>query len=412
MLKPQSLDGTLGEACNWALQNAYRWTERCTKAWLDKNPSDLSGPFAEAIYKMPPPELGSEQEQDAKRLAYQAAGLYKQTWSEWNKSSTELGIVEVGEKREKQIHLWRAKGTIKDYICPGGRKRSEVNDLVKRLQGYLHGRHREHPFNCLFLAEPGWGKTRLARCLAQHFDFVFLNYSIAEMGSNQDLKNCLTEIVSTQNRTRKRVLVFVDEIDAQIESHTAMGLLLGPIWGGSFLSNGEAYRIDPCVWVFASTKSPSRLRAESKGRDFLSRINGPILELDFLTGRERDDLDHARSEDERIRVMAGIFQHQDNHPLRTELVYHGVSFLNDMVGPISSVDQSVLQIFYDTMPIDGIRSVEVFASRFRDISRGRVFRRNVPDPRDFPELDRHIHVVKVWPKEDQGAVRVAVHPPK
>lgn len=101
-----------------------------------------------------------------------------------------------------------------------------------------------------------------------------------------------------------------------------------------------------------------------------------------------------------------------SQPLRTELVYYGVNFLNRLFGPISSIDESVLKVFYDTMTIDGIRSVEILVSRFRDISRGRVTIRNVPDRDVYRELDRHIHVLEPWPTEDTGAVKVMVHPPK
>ena len=71
---------------------------------------------------------------------------YERSWRDWNSSSVDKGIVEVevkkgssahqrtaAQKKEKQIHLWRAQGTLKDYICPGGKKRSDINDLIGRL---------------------------------------------------------------------------------------------------------------------------------------------------------------------------------------------------------------------------------------------------------------------------------------
>jgi hypothetical protein len=398
------LDQSLNEACSWALQNAYEWTDSCTKAWLEEEPSNLSGPFATAIYSSPPPL-------PAPPTTPPSGPLYEESWDDWNKSSVNQGIVEVGD--EKQIHLWRAQGTLKDYICPGGKKRSDINDLISRLQAYREERNPKYPFNCLFLAEPGWGKSTLAHCLSRHFDFAFLSFSIAQMASNQDLVNCLKEIVSTQNRTQSRILVFIDEIDAKIESHNAMGLLLGPIWGGSFMSEGNVYRIKPCVWVFASTKPLSRLREESKGRDFLSRMNGPIIDLDFFA-KEREKLDDEKDEAKRIRLMADIVKREEESwPLRTELVYHGVNFLNRVFGPISGIDESVLKVFYETLPIDGIRSMEILVSRFRDISRGSVSIRNVPKLKAYPELERHIRELEPWPLEDTGSiVKVMVNPPK
>jgi hypothetical protein len=404
MLMP--LDQSMNDACCWALQNAYAWTDSCTKAWLEQKPSNLSGPSTTAIYNSSLPSFPTPNTTPPSGSLH-----YIESWKAWIDSSEKQGVVDVGG--EKQIHLWRAQGTLKDYICPGGKKRSDINDLISRLKVYKAKQNPEYPFNCLFLAEPGWGKSTLAQCLSRHFDFAFLSYSIAQMASNQDLVNCLKEIVSTQNRSRRRVLVFIDEIDAKIENHTALGLLLGPIWGGSFMSDGNVYRIEPCVWVFASTKPLSRLREESKGRDFLSRMNGPIIDLDFFA-REREKLDSEKDEKKRILAMADIaLRGEDSSYLRTELVYHGVNFLNRVFGPISGIDESVLRVFYDTLPIDGIRSVEILVSRFRDISRGIVSIRNVPQLKAYPELERHIWPLVQWPKKDiESIVKVMVNPPK
>ncbi|MCX5799947.1 MAG: AAA family ATPase [Candidatus Eisenbacteria bacterium] len=401
------LRNSMSSACSWALRNAYLWTDSCTKAWLEKKPSNLTGPFDQAIYRPPwPPAVVGPRQRLSHRLTYLAS------WHEWNRSSIGQGVVTVGG--EKQIHLWRAHGTLKDYICPGGDKRSEINKLITRLQAYGNERDPRYPFNCLLLAEPGWGKSTLAKCLAQHFDFQHLSFSVAQMASNQDLMNSLKQIMSVQNRTRARVLVFVDEIDAQIESHTAMGLLLGPIWDGSFASEGTTYRIEPCVWVFASTKPLNHLRVESKGRDFLSRINGPIIELDFFGGDRREKL-HAEQDEERRKVLMKRMVRSDpeSKRRRTELVYHGVNFLNRVFGPISSIDQNVLRVFYNAMPFDGIRSIEILASRFHDISLGQVTMRNVPRLDSYPELGRHIQELEPWPHEDaKKPVKVITNPPK
>lgn len=404
-LMQESLDRSMNNACSWALRNAYRWTESCTRAWLEVNPSDLSGPFPTAVYPLP-----SQAKPATSTTASSGLLHYNDSWKAWNASSKALGIVEI--EGEKQIHLWRAQGTLKEYICPGGKKRSDINELISRLHTYKDERNPKYPFNCLLLAEPGWGKSTLAQCLSRHFEFAFLSYSIAQMASNQDLVNCLKEIVSTQNRTRRRVLVFIDEIDARIENHTALGLLLDPIWGGAFMSDGNVYRIEPCVWVFASTKPLSRLREESKGRDFLSRMNGPIIHLDFFA-KQREELEKEKNEKKRILSMADIVRSKkESEPLRTELVYHGVNFLNRVFGPISGIDESVLRVFFDTLPIDGIRSIEILVSRFRDISRGIVSVRNVPKLEAYPELERHIFPLGGWLKEDtEIIVKVVINPP-
>ena len=95
------------------------------------------------------------------------------------------------------------------------------------------------------------------------------------------------------------------------------------------------------------------------------------------------------------------------------MVYHGVNLLNRQFGPISKIDKAVLEIFYNILPRNGIRSLEVFVSQFSHISRGRVTRENVPDLEVASELRRHIDVLGPWPKgETYREVKVLVNPPK
>jgi len=402
LMRPEGLQCSIRPACIWAEQNAYRWTVACTEAWMKEEPSELSGPFETAIYMMPRADQGTVD------MPGPVPANYKTSWTEWNDSSKELGLVTVGG--EDQIQLWRAYGVLKDYVCTGGEKRTNINRLIHNLGKYWKDRKTKYPFNCLFLAEPGWGKSYLARCLAEHFDFEFLRYSIAQMASNSDLIDAFKVIASTQNRTHKKVLVFIDEIDAKIENHTAMGLLLGPMWDGQFKLEGNLYSIAPCIWVFASTKHVDELAGEPKGRDFLSRINGPIIDLDFLTNRKAIHAETITDPD-RIKVMKQDLR--DCSYLRTEMVYLGVSLLNQQFGPISKIDKAVLEIFYNIMPKNGIRSLEVFVSQFSNISRGRVTRENVPDLNVASELRRHIDVLDSWPPgATYREVKVLINPPK
>ena len=61
-----------------------------------------------------------------------------------------------------------------------------------------------------------------------------------------------------------------------------MGLLLNRIWDGSFVREGKTYRLAPAIWIFASTDSIHDIATNNKGSDFISRLNGPVIELDAL----------------------------------------------------------------------------------------------------------------------------------
>ena len=94
------------------------------------------------------------------------------------------------------------------------------------------------------------------------------------------------------------------------------------------------------------------------------------------------------------------------------MVYHGVNCLNRLFGPISSIDEGVLDVFYRSLPINGVRSLEIFVSRFKNVFGGRVSVSNVPSFDDFPELSRHIHPLADWPTEDKKTdVKVVMNPP-
>jgi hypothetical protein len=394
---------TLYGICERALATTYRWTEKCTEAWIAEKPSELSGPFQDVItWINEEKKLADNPEQDK---------TYNTCWNDWNASSTDLGIIDVkinDQEAESQLQLWRAYGILPQYICPGGIKRSNINRLVSALVQYMYKGNPNFPFNCLFLAEPGWGKSYLAKCLANYFKFEYLEYSMAQMSSTRDLIDAFKVIVSTQKRSDKKVLVFMDEIDAAIEGHTALGLLLGPMWDGIFKIDGNTNKIDPCVWVFASTKPLSKLRGMDKGPDFLSRINGPTINLDYLDEIMRSDLEKSPDEKTRKKHMANHVK--ANQALRTELVYQGVNILNRLFGPITHVDKGVLDLFNNMLPLNGIRSLTILVSRFQGITKGKVTKSNVPklyesdawkeeidssEPLSSAGLKRHIYLLDI-----------------
>lgn len=404
-------ESSISAAAKFATDNAYDWTKACTAAWRAQRPTELSGPYDTAIYSRALPVVS----------AGDVAGLsgYDTAWREWNESSRNLGILRCpgpdsgaeNVPNRAELQIWRAQGLVGDYICPGGAKRDQINKLVRRLEDYGAVRSRVHPFNCLLLAEPGWGKSYLAWSLSKHFKFDYVSFSIASMASSRDLMDTLRAISSRQNEVDRQLLIFVDEIDAGIQGHSALGLLLGPMWDGTFKSEGIVYRIRPCIWVFASTKPTSRLLEESKGRDFLARINGPIIELDSFCGNDREILHKCANEPERLEWMKKIIL-SEGGSARTEVVYQGVNCLNRLFPPISKVDESVLKIFYNLLPINGVRSLDIFASRFTDICGGRVSVTNVPEIASYPELERHICKIETWPAVDTGReVEIIVNPP-
>ncbi|MEE9442288.1 MAG: hypothetical protein V3V99_06430 [candidate division Zixibacteria bacterium] len=404
------------DLCGRALSNMYRWTQECTDAWHDKQPDQLSGPFDQVIMWN---SLSSPPSKKPKRQALK----YGRSWEDWNRSSKEQGIILRNKNEQRQtdeLQVWRSCGTLTDYICPGGAKRSAINNLISSLNSFSKIENPKFPFNCLFISEPGWGKSYLARCLSDHFDFEYLPFSIAQMASNEDLIDSFKVIVSTQKRTNKKVLVFMDETDARIEGHNPLGLFLGPMWDGEFKIEGNTNKIDPCVWVFALTKPADSLTESDKGRDFLSRINGHILNLDYLEEKDRIQIQHKVEESERQRSLDKNAKLSKS--LRTELVYQGIFQFKRSFGPITHVDKKILELFYNIRPKNGIRSLQIFVNKFTPPVKGIIRAADAPKLTGLAadaELSRHISILEQdWydmnfnlaEAEDNDLVKISFQP--
>ena len=91
----------------------------------------------------------------------------------------------------------------------------------------------------------------------------------------------------------------------------------------------------------------------------------------------------------------------ENTTLKTEQVYLMVSLLTEQWGPISRVQKSVLQLFHDLLPINGIRSLEFYAASFRGIKEGKITESNVPKINENDALMRHIILPKNWLRTEE-----------
>jgi len=351
---------------------------------------------------------------------------YDKLWSDWNDSSEGLGIIAGSANGASKFQVWRGEGTLSGYICVGGRKRDAVNHFASSVGSYLEDNAPTHPLNCLLIASPGWGKSYLAECLAKHFDMDYLPFSIAQMASTNDLMNCFATIASVQNRSKRKTAIFIDEVNAEIEGNSIMGQLLHPTWDGVFLINGKSFKIKPSVWIFASTdpivrKNPkdSDFVSKNKGEDFISRLNGPILDLDNL-GAGYNLAEIIKKVRGRLNTMVNITQDEyitkiykevenqefkyfikEDSQLKTEQVYLMVYLLDAKWGPINKVQRCVMQLFHDILPVNGYRSLEFFAMNFTEIEKGEINISNIPIVVENEELRRHIIMPEEWIELDR-----------
>jgi hypothetical protein len=400
------------QQCNKALTCAYRWCKEASKKWTSEERLHFFfGDYSKALSNLEEIKSPGTTEVDREK--------FDVLWERWNRSSVDEGVISPNTDR-KNIELWRGEGTLPGYICVGGPKRNAINRLVSSIASFNNTDSPRLPLGCLLTASPGWGKSFLAKCIANYFNMEFLDFSIAQMSTSRDLIDCLATISSVQNRTQKRTLIFIDEINAQIEGHDVISLLLGPLWDGIFLMDGRSYRLRPGVWVFASTDRVDRIIESHellKGSDFISRLNGPIIELDSLAAGENlaNVITEVRkyiiqlegkSQRERRGNIYNIYQDDMSKysdfvnigtaELKTEQIYIMTTLLIKYWGPINKIQHSVLKLFHDILPINGIRSLEFFASSFKEVSDGRIIASNVPIIEKEDALRRHIIYPMSW----------------
>lgn len=404
-IKKEIDDTELSLATLWALLNMEKWMDECTDAWIKEEDHALTGPFAEVLgwYKAETcrnDEVRKLKEKSIQGEEYHRGEDYHRSWKKWNDSSKNEGVIITSEGNQ-EFHLWRSYGTLDSYVCPGGTKRSSINELVQSLHAFRNNPKPPVPLNTLLVAEPGWGKSYLAECLSNHFDFYFLSYSIAQMSTTKELVDSFKEISSIQKQSEKPCLIFMDEIDAEISGYNVLGLLLSPMWDGKFKSDGYTNKIDPCAWIFAGTKSQKMMLNLPKGRDFISRINGPIIDIDFLNDKIRSEInpinpekrDNLPEEERQEKLINAIRAVNIGVERMTEIVYQTVNLLNIEYGPITEIELIVLKLFSNILPLNGIRSLKIFVTKFRNIKKGIIRKENVPQLIKNSEMEKQIKLI-------------------
>ena len=233
---------------------------------------------------------------------------------------------------------------------------------------------RDDPFprrslSSLIIAEPGWGKSFLVERLSQEMDMEYREFNITQVGSIDNLMACFDAISSIQTqKPDKPLLIFWDEINTLISAQEVYSYFLGPIWNGVYRRGSQTFQLKPCVWIFAGTRSVNDSR--NKGSDFLSRINGPT-----------------------INITEAIQNSQEDELIKLERLYLSVSLLKNHFPNLLLVSESVLRYLYNVLPTHGVRSIDFVISKFKRISHGKL------DEKDLPRFED----IKAWIKNNEVA---------
>ena len=193
---------------------------------------------------------------------------------EWNQalSVSDYGVI-TDEKGRGRFELWRAMVDVDGYVCCNERKLKNIRRLVRAVDLYAkrHGtyldaiHHSALPQeSCILHANPGAGKTSLVRHLAGNYGLRFIAHNIGQMTKRTDVLDCFDSIVTSylQNPSEP-LLLFIDEINSELENENVYGSFLSPLEDGVYVRGGKAFKLPPSFWVFAGTMSEKELRKRS-----------------------------------------------------------------------------------------------------------------------------------------------------
>lgn len=283
----------------------------------------------------------------------------------WDDAYSGDGVIRT--ERGPELQLWRAERQIPGYIACIREKQELLLALAQRLRAF--GRNAEKPLGILLRADPGAGKTSLAKAIAKAFDFAIIRTDITQLLHREELLDLFDEITTRQaHDPRLRLLVFVDEINASIDSTPVYSSFLAPLEEGTYARRGRAFFLRPCVFLFAGTNLPGQHPEVEKLSDFESRLE-MTLQIDYKT------------------LSANVLEAEGQHgkpafeqAARLELVYLGARMIENAFPDVTEVSRDLLRWLHD-LPMDApnSRRIRRTMTGLRNVQYSHVTTQNLPE---------------------------------
>lgn len=288
-----------------------------------------------------------------------------QELTRWDQAREDMGI--ITENSQRTIHIWRAATEIDNYVCCRRYQRNQLADLRTTISQFVPELEKRS-VSVLLVADPGSGKTFLVESLAKSLDCYPLFFNVTTMNYRDELLSSFDQIVTSQAEGKKeKLLVFFDEVNAQLRGEHIYDSFLTPLEDGYYVRRGIKFHINPCIWLFASTDLPNRQMTSSthsddrsdKGSDFLSRLShGPV----YLSSRPNVET----MDDEREQQSL-------------EMVYRGIALAKSVIPDLNEVHVSVLEVLRGIprqIPLETrrefpVRELRKLLSQHLEVNRGR-----------------------------------------
>lgn len=286
-------------------------------------------------------------------------GEEKSIWKR-SRSITDLGCVSKDDGQ--YLEVWRGSPYLPGYISCIREKDDILCRIGSQLNSFNNGSQSARSLSVLLQADPGSGKTHLAKTLAKTFKYSFLRFDITQMIHKDEILDLFDSIATQQANTRTKLFVFVDEINALLENQHIYSSFLAPLEEGYYSRRGRQFILKPCVWLFAGTKMKDALTSE-KLSDFESRMT-LIEKIDYesLVKPYTDKIDDIQ----RIEKHAQL-----------EQVYLGATMIKRFFPDVNEIGIDVLKQFSVLSPKEQpARKIRRMAETLRNVQHGKITRRN------------------------------------
>ncbi|HYX28162.1 MAG TPA: AAA family ATPase [Pyrinomonadaceae bacterium] len=296
---------------------------------------------------------------------------------EWTSAMNQMGILSP-EGSEPCLEVWRGASDLPGYVACIQAKRKHIIDIGKRLRAFIRTNDPIRSLSILLQADPGSGKSHLAKLLARKFKLSPLSFDISQMLHRDDLLDLFDAVATEQANREQRVLVIVDEINARLDNAPVYSSFLAPLEQNVYVRRGRVFSLKPCVWIFAGTGPEESERGKSmKISDFEERLTTTV-KLDYPSLKAMASTDAERDD---VRSKAKL-----------EQVYLGASIIQQRYPDVEQVGLFVLKEFFQLTPTSSpARAIRKMVEEAHNVQRGKVTIQNIKD--DGPAEQQFVRLI-------------------